>query len=183
MNPNNYANQKKRGLKRKLEMIQFLGGCCNQCKYNKNMSALEFHHLDPSKKDFQLDVRKIANTNLESLKKELDKCILLCANCHREKHNPGLDKSNYDNLLKVEISEISKKSFLNPGGTICPICKNKFKTITGKKYCSETCRNSLKNYPNKKQLENQYLILKNWNLVASHFNITRKITQTIRSKG
>ena len=179
MNPNDYTNQKKRGFKRKLEMIEFLGGCCSKCGYNNNLSALDFHHLDPSKKEFNLDSRKIANSSLESIKKELDKCILLCANCHREEHNPKLDKSNYEILLTKNI----KKSFSNPGGSICLICNNRFKTITGKKYCSETCRNSLKNYPNKEQLENQYLILKNWNSVASYFNITRKITQTIRNKG
>ena len=57
--------------------------CSSDLDYDKCMSALEFHHLDPKEKDFSI------STNIKSLdliKKELDKCILLCANCHREEH-------------------------------------------------------------------------------------------------
>jgi formate-dependent nitrite reductase cytochrome c552 subunit len=45
---------------------------------------LEFHHRDPTQKDFSLGHAKM--TNFEKVKSELDKCDLLCANCHREEH-------------------------------------------------------------------------------------------------
>jgi hypothetical protein len=45
---------------------------------------LEFHHLDPNEKDFSIGGK---SWSLERLKKEVDKCILICANCHRELHS------------------------------------------------------------------------------------------------
>jgi len=88
---NSYKYQKDKGLSRKITLIKARGGCCTLCKYNKNISALEFHHLDPSKKDFNLDSRRIANNSIEVINKELDKCILICSNCHREIHHPDMN--------------------------------------------------------------------------------------------
>ena len=61
------------------------GGECCRCGYNKNPAALEFHHLDPSMKESKV----IGSTaSLEKQRAETAKCILVCANCHRELHNP-----------------------------------------------------------------------------------------------
>jgi len=58
---------------------------CAICGYNKNAAALDFHHLDPNEKEL-----KIGNPHaVERLLKEIEKCIVLCANCHREIHHPG----------------------------------------------------------------------------------------------
>lgn len=57
------------------------------CGYFKCNAALEFHHLDPNLKLFNLDARNISGNTLEAAIKEAEKCILLCANCHREEHN------------------------------------------------------------------------------------------------
>jgi predicted transcriptional regulator len=65
--------------------IDYKGGCCEKCGYNKYNGALEFHHLDPTQKDFTIAHLKLTSFN-ETIKKELDKCILVCANCHREIH-------------------------------------------------------------------------------------------------
>jgi predicted Zn-ribbon and HTH transcriptional regulator len=59
MNPNDYLKQKERALSRKLEIIRLKGGKCERCGYDKNIAALEFHHLDPSIKSFQLDSRHL----------------------------------------------------------------------------------------------------------------------------
>lgn len=69
----------------KLQMIEYKGGKCERCGYNKCKAALEFHHLDPKEKDFTIAHAKLRSFN-EEVKRELDKCILLCANCHREEH-------------------------------------------------------------------------------------------------
>lgn len=80
-----YTQYKKADLRKK-ELINLKGGGCSKCGYNKNYAALDFHHLRD--KEFPLDSRNIGNRSLPSLLKELDKCILLCANCHREEHYP-----------------------------------------------------------------------------------------------
>ena len=64
--------------------VEYKGGACTSCGYNKYTGALEFHHLDPSKKD--VAISRFKGVGIERLKAELDKCVLLCANCHRETH-------------------------------------------------------------------------------------------------
>jgi 5-methylcytosine-specific restriction endonuclease McrA len=64
---------------------EYKGGKCALCGYNRCPSALDFHHRDPRKKDFGLSVRGLTRS-WEKIKKEIDKCILICANCHREVH-------------------------------------------------------------------------------------------------
>jgi 5-methylcytosine-specific restriction endonuclease McrA len=65
--------------------VQYKGGKCCICGYDKCYDALEFHHLDPSQKDFGLSSNGHTRS-WEKVKEELDKCILVCANCHREIH-------------------------------------------------------------------------------------------------
>ena len=65
--------------------IEYKGGKCEICGYNKCNEALEFHHLDPSKKEFAIGVDGCTRS-WDKIKQELDKCICVCANCHREIH-------------------------------------------------------------------------------------------------
>lgn len=74
---------KRRAIKKYL--IKYMGGKCQKCGYDKSMRALEFHHLDPTQKDF--GISKHINRNLEQLKEEVSKCIILCSNCHAEEHD------------------------------------------------------------------------------------------------
>jgi predicted HNH restriction endonuclease len=70
----------------KKQCIAYLGGCCEKCSYDKCDAAMEFHHVDPSKKDF--NISQVKSTTFSSdVKVELDKCWLVCANCHREIHH------------------------------------------------------------------------------------------------
>jgi len=66
--------------------VDFKGGKCQVCGYNKCIDALEFHHSDKSKKDFGLSARGVTRS-WDKVQKEIEKCILLCANCHREIHS------------------------------------------------------------------------------------------------
>ena len=68
----------------KQKCVEYKGGCCQLCGYNRYIGALEFHHLDPAVKDFSLAHTR--STTFEKVRAELDKCILVCANCHRELH-------------------------------------------------------------------------------------------------
>lgn len=79
------ATQKRRD-KIKAMSVQYKGGKCHICGYDKCYNALEFHHLDPNKKDFGI-ANKGYTRSWEKVKEELDKCIMVCANCHREIHD------------------------------------------------------------------------------------------------
>lgn len=73
---------KRRALRE--QAVTYKGGKCEICGYNKCLSALEFHHPDPLNKEFNISDRI---TSFEAIRAELDKCHLLCANCHREVHD------------------------------------------------------------------------------------------------
>ncbi len=64
--------------------VEYKGGRCSQCGYNKCSDALEFHHHD-GRKDFGISQDGLTRS-WERIEKELKKCILICANCHREEH-------------------------------------------------------------------------------------------------
>ena len=66
--------------------VEYLGNKCNLCGYNKCFAALEFHHKDGQKKDFGLASRGLTRS-WETIKRELEKCVLVCSNCHKEIHN------------------------------------------------------------------------------------------------
>lgn len=123
-------------------------------------------------------MRKLSNTKLEILRLELDKCIMLCANCHREYHNPDLEFTNIPELL----SKVDKLSFKNPSGNVCPVCGERFPKMKGKIYCSSKCREDDKHYPTIEEINKQYILLKTWEKVAQYFGLTRKIIQGIRNK-
>ena len=77
----NYSDVKRFREKRKARAIEAMGGCCQICGYNKHPKVMEFHHVDPTEKE------KIKqHCRWEVWVQELKKCIMLCANCHREVH-------------------------------------------------------------------------------------------------
>jgi hypothetical protein len=69
----------------KLKCIEYKGGECVKCGYNKCAAALDFHHMDPTQKDISISKLRLTTFN-DKVKEELDKCILVCSNCHREIH-------------------------------------------------------------------------------------------------
>ena len=68
------------------QALAYKGGQCQICGYQKSTRALGFHHLDPTQKDFGLS-KKGHTRSWDKIKAELDKCVLLCANCHMEVHD------------------------------------------------------------------------------------------------
>ena len=73
-----------RHVARKAKGVAYLGGKCSRCGYNTCFAALEFHHRDASSKEFSMG--NMVSVSKERYLAELDKCDLLCANCHREVH-------------------------------------------------------------------------------------------------
>lgn len=87
---NGYYKQTQKVTERKLKLVTLKGGKCSLCGYNKNLAALEFHHVDSNLKQFSLDARRLGNNSWKTIITEAEKCILFCSNCHREHHYPEM---------------------------------------------------------------------------------------------
>lgn len=94
---------KIRQARTKLELIEAMGGRCEDCGKIHHYSAFDFHHLDPSQKEGS--VSYLTTVSPEAAKREASKCILLCANCHRQRH---CDKS-IDSFLEGNGADVSRK--------------------------------------------------------------------------
>ncbi len=77
--------------------VEYLGCQCERCGWKGDLSGFDFHHKDSNEKDFNPSARILANKSWVSVKKELDKCELLCAICHRLEH------SNYDDFKELVL--------------------------------------------------------------------------------
>lgn len=77
---------KKRRLRLREMSRIYKGGKCAICGYNRCQSALVFHHINPDEKKFGLSAGGFTRS-WDKTKSELDKCILLCSNCHMEVHD------------------------------------------------------------------------------------------------
>lgn len=80
--PCHNARTLERQQARKLQAVEFLGGKCWNCGYNKYIGAFDFHHLDPNQKDQSW--HSMRGWSWERLRIELARCALLCVRCHRE---------------------------------------------------------------------------------------------------
>lgn len=101
-----YVSRRRRKIK---EMaVAYKGGKCERCGYSKSINALSFHHRDPTQKEFNL--AKGGHTrSWERVKLELDKCVLLCANCHAENH----EETDSDRVKTYE-REVLPRRFPTP---------------------------------------------------------------------
>ena len=72
------------------------------CGYDRYLGALDFHHLDPNKKSFGLSKKGLTHS-WEKIKSEIDKCILVCANCHRELH-AGITQLPGESQVENEVN-------------------------------------------------------------------------------
>ena len=77
------VQRRRKSIRRKA--IAYKGSRCEICGYERCPEALEFHHLDNGSKDFGISQRGDTRS-WSKVKAELDKCVMLCANCHREIH-------------------------------------------------------------------------------------------------
>lgn len=75
----------RRRFKLRKKVIEYLGGKCSDCGYSECLGSLNAHHIDPSIKSFSISGSHARSWS--NIQKELDKCILLCANCHQKRHH------------------------------------------------------------------------------------------------
>jgi len=107
-------------------LVEYKGNRCEKCGYDKCIDSLVFHHKDENDKEYAIGDIKLRITTLEKLttdlKCELDKCELICANCHREEHSKDLTdlmdeiinkKETYREQAKIiDKEEVKRLSFV-----------------------------------------------------------------------
>jgi 5-methylcytosine-specific restriction endonuclease McrA len=76
------SNDRGKRLERKRRMVTYKGGACQLCGYSRCLRALDFHHVEPGTKLFNFSGNSLRSW--ESVRAELDKCVLVCSNCHDE---------------------------------------------------------------------------------------------------
>lgn len=107
----NYERVRNFRTRLKERSVYVLGDVCQCCGYDKCITALEFHHLDPSQKDFNFSEN--TNRSWAFNREELKKCILVCANCHREIHAGLIDNntlhSSFNEERAKEIDALVRK--------------------------------------------------------------------------
>lgn len=120
----------------KLKAVLYKGGKCQRCGYNKSVAAFDFHHRDPSKKDFSLGQ---VMRRWETVRREIRKCDLLCSNCHREHH----EKENLDRIaFQKQVARLEVPARKLGTGKRCKRCRHCGKRVVGgtKVFCDLKCR-------------------------------------------
>ena len=88
--------------KKKKLLVEYKGGKCEHCGFKTDiMSVYDFHHKDPSQKDFGISHKSGYGKSLEQTKKEVDKCLLLCRNCHAIEHHRIVQETRQDRLKNI----------------------------------------------------------------------------------
>lgn len=103
-----------------LAYIQTLKRECQICGYNKDKSALEFHHLNENEKNFNIGSfasRRIWSKKTKTLiDDEIKKCICICANCHREIHSKEVSQKEISNIdfsfKEINKSKLAKQNYI-----------------------------------------------------------------------
>lgn len=177
---NTYHYQYKRAIERKLYLVNLRGGKCQRCPYDKNISALEFHHINPKEKKFQLDLRTIGNKSFDLILKEFEKCELLCANCHREYHHPELSKEKTSliiidyNLQRLKREKTNKPKCLDCGTEI----NYTYKRCVD---CNNFQKRKLKNRPSNQEI-NEMRLKYSLEEIALKFQVSRRTISRWLSK-
>lgn len=129
---NKYDYVKAWRTRMRMRLVEAFGGKCGICEYKRCNNALEFHHLDPKEKSFNLGSSNIANWS--KIVDEAQKCVMLCCICHREVH-AGLIE------VPIEIARFNSDYIEWPVNSRptdkCPICG--VDKHIGHKYCSSKC--------------------------------------------
>jgi len=138
----------RRNTKKKL--VEGFGGKCCICGYNKHIDALEFHHLNSKDKESGIAFMLRDPTKWIKIKKEVEKCVMVCSNCHSEVH--GLISIIPKTALRFNDKLITD-STKNELKDFCPVCGKE--KMAYRKTCSLMCAGKLagKIEWNKRELE------------------------------
>jgi hypothetical protein len=100
-------------------MIEYKGGACQLCGYRNHWAALTFHHVDPRLKRF--NIAGAHNRGLDTLRDELDRCVLVCGNCHDELEE-GVTSVPLELAVKIRsLTEHLPRGTAPAGGSPCAL--------------------------------------------------------------
>ncbi len=151
----------------KQRAVEYLGGKCSICGYNRCLAALDFHHVDPLTKEASIS-HAIHCWSWKRAKKEVDKCILVCSNCHREIHNGMYEVESLEMYFLLEITKC------------CLTCKSDFITKNEQqKFCCAKCRSISQQVINRPSKDELYKLV--WDKptiqVAEQFGVSDKAVE------
>lgn len=127
-------------IRTKARIIEAMGSKCNICGYNKCNGALELHHIDPNGKEFSFGGIRANPKSWDKIVEELKKCVLLCANCHREVEMGITNLPKGVSKFDEEYTEYKSPPVVYKN--TCKQCGIEFiKKENGLQYCSSTCWN------------------------------------------
>lgn len=163
--------------RRKANLIKVCGNKCCLCGYDKIQGALEFHHIDLTTKEYSIAASGICH-DLETDFAEIKKCVLVCANCHREIHS-GLyskeeliQKQFFDETLIEELRQ-DKKNKEQGIQLFCSKCGAKITKDSASGLCRDCYTKSTRKVEHPSREELKQLIQKyNFTELGKMFNVT-----------
>ena len=171
----------KRYNAKKLAAVKYLGGHCMICKQVFPAQAFNFHHRDPSTKKF--DWGKLKLQSVQNIIIELDKCDLLCGNCHTIEHSgsknwEGLESDAERFLIELKNGGVKTYKKETQMSTVnCVSCQNSFTVPTYTirkgfgKYCSRQCTVNSIRKADHSQVIIRFTETKNYSLVGREFGM------------
>lgn len=125
---------------KKKQAIEYLGGQCADCGVKYHPSVYDFHHLRNKDGNW----RQIQSWSFKRIKKELDKCVLLCSNCHRLRH-ANVEIWN-DVVAPTPIEEVKQEK------VPCRCGNEKYRYAKTCRVCVDKTRKTKIIWPNKEEL-------------------------------
>lgn len=176
-------------LARKRKLILLCGGKCELCGYDRSMTALHFHHIDPKEKSVKISY-SCTSRSFEDTLAEASKCLLLCSNCHGEVEEGVTElplklvearlRKPFDSSSLAALGIPMKDRARTVYWQVCPFCGKDFETLSRpSKFCSVQCRGMGQRKverPSRKELAKDVLRL-SWGAIGRKYGVTHKAVQ------
>lgn len=170
-----YENIKNFRTRLKERATYVLGNKCQICGYDKCIQALDFHHVNPEEKEF--DFKGNTNRSWQATRNEIQKCILLCANCHREVHAGLIDLESLqpsfseERALEIDklVDDVKTHKIIYCKDCGCEITKGAERCVE----CSMKAMRKVQNRPSKEELYDMLLNVNgNFTKIAKQFGVS-----------
>lgn len=155
----------------KERIIESMGGKCAICGYNKRGGAFDIHHIDPNEKEISFGSIRANPQSWNKIVEELRKCVLLCANCHREVHSGITELPESLPNFNEKFAEYRERNIIEKDK--CPVCGRLKNSMY--KTCSLSCSGKMhqKIDWNSIDLYELYFVhKKNYTQIGEMFNVT-----------